>query len=103
MKMTRYFKISASLFLTALVVLLSSKGLNSQVVGWNTPASPPPYGVFSMGTSTAGSLDGGRSVCTDASGNVYVYGLFGTGTDFDPGPGVVGLTSSGATAAQLFV
>ncbi len=36
----------------------------------------------------------GQSVSVDASGNVYVGGIFYSLTDFDPGPGVFNLTAS---------
>jgi len=36
-----------------------------------------------------------ESVTTDGLGNVYVCGSFGSTVDFDPGPGVVELTSAG--------
>lgn len=39
--------------------------------------------------------DGIVSVMTDQSGNVYTYGGFTDTVDFDPGPGVVNLVSSG--------
>jgi hypothetical protein len=37
----------------------------------------------------------GRSLVTDANGNVYVTGYFQTTVDFNPGPGVLNLTSQG--------
>ena len=41
------------------------------------------------------SYDASFSVTTDLSGNVYIGGFFQNTADFDPGPGVANLTSSG--------
>lgn len=48
------------------------------------------------GGSTSTANDYGRSVVVDVSGNVYVTGWFNYTVDFDPGPGVNNLVSSGA-------
>ncbi len=45
--------------------------------------------------------DGGRSVKTDANGNVYVTGQFQGTTDFDPNEGTFNLTAAGN--ADIFV
>ncbi len=45
----------------------------------------------------SGSNEEGRSVVVDASGNVYSAGYLTGSGDFDPGPGVVTLTSAGST------
>jgi hypothetical protein len=43
------------------------------------------------------------SICTDASGNVYATGLFGSASvDFDPGAGVYTLSNSGSGTYDIF-
>jgi len=42
-----------------------------------------------------GSTSFGRSIATDAGGNVYITGFFGDTVDFDPGAGTANLTSAG--------
>lgn len=39
----------------------------------------------------------GEHVAVDAAGNVYTTGSFWGTVDFDPGPGIVNLTSAGAS------
>lgn len=47
-------------------------------------------------------LDGGDSIAVDGAGNSYVTGTFQGTADFDPGPGVVNLTSgTGAPPPQV--
>ena len=65
-----------------LIICLLTMTLKAQTFHWAKPLG---------GTSD----DQGRSVTTDASGNVYTVGIFkGTG-DFNPGTGVANLTSNG--------
>lgn len=46
-----------------------------------------------------GTADGkGVSIAVDAAGNSYVTGTFAGTVDFDPGPGVVNLSSAGGTS-----
>lgn len=48
--------------------------------------------------SIGGTLnDIGRSIAIDVAGNVYTTGVFQGTEDFDPGPGVVNLTSVGGS------
>lgn len=49
-----------------------------------------------------GSLAGGRSVCADVSGNIYIAGLFNGTMNFDPGPGSFTMAST-FTSADPFV
>lgn len=48
------------------------------------------------GSMKGNSYDAGRAITLDKDGNVYATGYFSSTVDFDPGPGVFNLTSSGA-------
>ena len=48
-------------------------------------------------------LEYGNSIATDAVGNVYAAGLFGSVVDFDPGLGISNLTASGSNVNAYIV
>jgi hypothetical protein len=47
--------------------------------------------AFTIG---AANTDNGRDISSDASGNIYVTGIFDGTADFDPGPGIATMTST---------
>ena len=60
-------------------------------------------GNFLWAKSAGGSeWDDGRSIVLDASGNCYITGYFKNTVDFDPGPGVVNLTSP-STGYDMYI
>jgi len=59
-----------------------------------TGIMPPPY------TSVS---DEGRSISIDASGNIIITGNFTGTNDFDPGPAVYNLISSGTNNPDIFI
>jgi hypothetical protein len=61
----------------------------------------PNFG-FALGVGTTSS-DYGQAIAADAAGNSYVTGYFQGTADFDPGPGVVSLTSSSTGYSAAFV
>jgi len=65
-----------------LFLVICSFSLRSQNFHWAKNAGGTSYNV-------------GRSVAVDVTGNVYATGYFSGTSDFDPGPGVFTLTSSG--------
>ena len=52
------------------------------------------YSQWAKSVGSSGS-DKGFNIVVDASGNVYVVGLFEETVDFDPGAGTTELTSNG--------
>jgi hypothetical protein len=54
-------------------------------------------GQFLWARTSAGSIHVPAAITLDALGNIHVAGGFIGSVDFDPGPGVVNLTSAGAT------
>ena len=53
--------------------------------------------LWAKGWGGAGIDDRGMDVAVDAAGNVYTTGVFSGTVDFDPGAGVVSLTSAGGS------
>lgn len=77
-----------------------------------TPASGDDCYVFKLdsvgsfkwvNTLNGYYFDEGHEVKCSPSGNVFVAGLFGKTTDFDPGPGVYNLTSLNDFTTDVFV
>jgi hypothetical protein len=57
-----------------------------------------PNGDFVWAKQLGGyTEDKGKSITTDASGNVYTTGYFRGNADFDPGVGILNMTSTGIT------
>lgn len=80
--------------------------------GGSDPRTPSDYDAYvtkrTIGggyvwTKTFGGPAGDRvnKIATDASGNLYLAGIFGGTADFDPGPGVVTRTSTSTVSAFL--
>jgi hypothetical protein len=62
-------------------------------------AQTPNFSWAREGLGTG--LDAGNAVTVDAAGNVYTTGYFESTCDFDPGAGVVNLTSVGMEDAFI--
>lgn len=53
------------------------------------------FNLVWAGQMGGAGIEAGTHVYTDGAGNVYTTGYFDNNTDFDPGPGVVTLTTTG--------
>lgn len=91
---TGYFESTADFDPGPGVSNLTSSGLNDIFIVKLTST-----GNFIWAGKIGGTgIDFSSSLVTDAIGNVYVNGTFNGTVDFDPGPGVFNLTSSGTDA-----
>lgn len=88
---TGYFTDVANFAVTGSPVNLTSNGFFDVFVQ-KTDASGNLVWARSFGSD---SFEYGTAIVADASGNVYVSGVFDAPTDFDPGAGVTTLTSNG--------
>lgn len=74
--------------------------------GGNTPntfiSKLNSIGNFAFAKQMSGSISGGNSITIDSSGNICTAGYFEYTVDFDPGPGVYGLTSQ-AGSLDVFI
>jgi hypothetical protein len=75
------------------VTNLTSAGDRDAFVARYDPTGNLDFALALCGTG----FDGSQGIAVDASGNIYVTGDFVGTADFDPGPGVVNLTSAGAS------
>ena len=80
--------------------IAASLGSMDAFVGKYSKADGTMLWGFNYGN--AGS-DYSESIRSDHNGNFYIAGGFGLTVDFDPGPGVIGLTSVGCCDNQYFV
>lgn len=86
------------------VVTLSSEGFgNTDFFMAKYTTSGEFVGAKSIGGYIMGNLnsDTGNSVDVDASGNIYVSGLFSATVDFDPGPAIVNIQSQGPIGSYV--
>jgi hypothetical protein len=58
-------------------------------------SSKAQFNLVWAGQMGGAGIDVGTHVYTDAAGNIYTTGYFDNNADFDPGPGVVTLTTTG--------
>jgi hypothetical protein len=79
---------------------------------FNMTASSTAFNIFIQKLDTAGNFiwaksfgggshDFGRSIATDAVGNIYTTGSYGYTVDFDPGPGIFNMTTNGQQNAFI--
>lgn len=68
-------------------------------IAWGVPSNDPKLGfALSIGGDAQDANDQ-PAVAVDLAGNVYVTGTFQNTADFDPGPGVVNLSTAGGEDA----
>lgn len=77
---------------------LSASGGSDPFILSLSPAGDYNWAInYGMSVATPGNMTC-RAIARDASGSVYATGFFsGTQVDFDPGPGMANLTSTGVT------
>ena len=89
-KKSAFRMISVLLFIT--VLLTGTLPVQAESLTSLLPASGDHLWAKKVG---GGGYDSGNGIEVDASGNVYTTGYFNATVDFDPGAGVVNLTSAG--------
>lgn len=90
---TGYFTDEANFAVSGSAVNLNSSGFYDVFVQ-KTDANGALQWARSFGSSE--SFEYGTGIIADASGNVYITGVFDQPTDFDPGAGTTVLSSNGA-------
>lgn len=75
---------------------------NAYIAGYTNNGNYQFAGMLG-GYGASSYPDLGNDVALDGSGNVYITGSFTGTVDFDPGPGVVNLTSTAVNTADIFI
>ncbi len=73
--------------------------LSALLISWTGISQVPNH--HWTNSANGGSSAYGNCITTDEFGNVYTAGAFGSTSDFDPGAGVVNLTSNGGLDVYL--